>query len=144
MTELETLKKKCLKKDGSPRADATGRDLARLKVLKDAEPLTNAELEEAAKREEAQKEADKETYRKRMAAKAHAAATGQTIPPPDPALDVPPPPPEHPRVSNLKQCLMPLANLEVHESRPDEFILVNRGVAITAGDVRRARKAMTI
>ena len=143
MTELEQLKKKCLKKDGQPRADATGPDLKRLKVLRDADPLSQAELDEAKKREAENKEKEIEDYKARMAAKNTAAATGQPIPQADKALDVPAPPPEHPRITALKQALFPLANLAVEESRPNDFILVNRGVAITAGDVRRAKALMS-
>lgn len=141
-TELEQLKKKCLKKDGQPRLDATGPDLARLKVLRDADPLSQAELNEAKKREAENKEKEITDYKARMAAKNRAAATGQPIPQPDAALDVPAIAPEHPRITALKQALMPLANLAVEESRPDDFILVNRGVAITAWDVRRAKALM--
>ena len=139
MTELEQLKQKCLKKDGQPRADATGPDLARLKVLRDADPLSQAELDEAKKREAENKEKEITDYKARMVAKNTAAATGQPVPKPDAALDVPAPAPEHPRIIELKQALFPLANLAVEESRPDEFILVKRGVAITAKDVRRAK-----
>lgn len=140
MTELEQLKKKCLKVDGTPRKDATGPDLARLKVLRDADPLSQAELDEAKKREAENKEKEITDYKARMAAKNTAAETGQPVPQADPALDKPVPPPEHPRITELKQALMPLANLAVEESRPNEFILVTRGVSITAGDVRRAKE----
>jgi len=138
-TELSKLKKKCLKKDGTPRKDATGKDLARLKQLQDAQPLTTAELEEAKKREDAQKAKDIAAYKARMESQA---AAGSTIPPADPKLDKPQPAAEHPRIGALKAALLPFTGLEVHESRPDEFILINRGVAITAGDVRAARRAM--
>lgn len=147
-TELTKLKAKCLKQDGSPRKDATGADLARLKQLQDAEPLTKEELEEAGKREETRKQKDIDDYKKnqqkRQAAHAVLAGVGPPSTEPDPALDVPPPPAEHPRIATLKQALMPFTMLEVHESRPDEFILINRGTAITAGDVRTARKVMKI
>lgn len=143
-TELTKLKKKCLKKDGTPRKDATGIDLARLKQLQDSEPLTEAELEEAQKREDKQLEKDKADYKARMAAKANAAETGEPEPRPDKRLDKPQPAAEHPRINKLKEALEPFTKLEVHESRPDEFILINRGVAITAGDVRAAQRAMKL
>ena len=142
-TELTKLKKKCLKKDGSPRADATGPDLARLKQLQDAEPLSKQELEEAGTREESRKQKDIDDYKARKESQTRAAQTGIPEAQPDKALDVPQPA-EHPRIIDLKQALMPFTMLEVHESRPDDFILINRGTAITAGDVRTARKAMKI
>jgi len=143
-TELTRLKAKCLKKDGTPRKDATGKDLARLKQLMDAEPLTKEELAEAQKREDKQLEKDKADYKARMASKRIAAATGIPESEPDPALNKPQPSAEHPRINKLKEALEPFTKLEVHESRPDEFILINRGVAITAGDVRTAQRAMQI
>jgi hypothetical protein len=142
MTELEQLKKKCLKADGQPRKDATGPDLKRLKMLRDAEPLSRKELDEAQRRENEQKAKEVEDFKARKAAEKTAAATGQPIPQADLALDVPAVAPEHPRITALKQALFPLANLAVEESRPNDFILVNRGVAITAGDVRRAKALM--
>ena len=143
-TELSKLKKKCLKKDGTPRKDATGKALARLKQLMDAEPLSKAELEDAQKREDKQLEKDKADYKARMESKRIAAATGEPEPQPDKKLDKPQPAAEHPRINKLKDALEPFTKLEVHESRPDEFILINRGVAITAGDVRTARRAMKL
>lgn len=143
-TELSKLKAKCLKKDGSPRTNATGADLARLKQLQDAEPLTKEELDEAQKRQEQRHEKDTEDYKQRMETKARAEQTGIPEQQPDSALNVPPPSAEHPRITALKQALMPFTQLEVHESRPDEFILINRGTAITAGDVRLARRTMKI
>lgn len=137
MTELETLKKKCLKKDGTPRKDATGRDLARLKQLQDAEPLSQAELDESKRREEERHAKEVEEFKKRQQQPAQISA------PPDKALDKPVAE-EHPRIKALKEALLPFTNLECHESRPDDFILINRGVAITAGDVRKARKAMRV
>lgn len=143
-TELTKLKAKCLKGDGSPKKTATGPELARLKQLQDAEPLNKEELAEAQKRQEHQHEKEVEDYKQRMATKARAEQTGIPESQPDPALNVPPPSAEHPRITTLKQALMPFTQLEVHESRPDEFILINRGTAITAGDVREARRAMKV
>jgi hypothetical protein len=141
-TELSKLKAKCLK-DGSPKKGATGPDLARLKQLQDAEPLSKAELEEAGKREEERKQKDIDDYKARKDATTRAEQTGIPEEKPDKALDVPQPA-EHPRITAIKQALMPFTQLEVHDSRPDEFILINRGTAITAGDVRTAKKAMKI
>lgn len=148
-TELTRLKAKCLKKDGMPRRDAKAEDLLRLKQLQDAEPLTKAELEEAEKREAKQKEIDVLDYKARMAAKTTvdenrdirmALHHGTTT---DPELDKPKTT-EHPRIATLKDALRVFTQLEVHPSRPDEFILIQRGVAVTAGDVRQAQKAMKI
>ncbi len=139
MTELETLKKKCLGKDGSPKTNAESRDLVRLKQLQDGEPLSKAELEEAQKREAEKKQKDIDDYQKEHTPKPKdPAATAAT---PDPELNQPA---EHPRITSIKQALMPFTQLEVNETRPDEFILINRGVAITAGDVRTARRAMKL
>ncbi len=54
------------------------------------------------------------------------------------------PPPEHPRIVKLKDALRIFTQIEAHDSRPDDFVLFTRGVSITAGDVRRARKAMML
>lgn len=137
MTELETLKQKCLKKDGSPRINAESADLVRLKVLQDADPLSKAELEEAKVRE------DKRIEQDRAAFKAKQEAQGRDVVAPDPAIDKPQPT-EHPRITALKTALLPFTQLEVNETRSNDFILINRGIAITAGDVRAARKAMQI
>ena len=146
-TELEQLKKKCLKKDGTPRADAKGSDLARLKILIDGQQLSQAEIEEAKKREEARKQKEIDDYKKRKAAQT--GAVPPAVPPADPALNAPVPPAEHPRITALKQALMPFTQLEVNETRPDEFIMLvtgntGHGGKLTAGDVRNARKAMAI
>ena len=53
-------------------------------------------------------------------------------------------PPEHPRIVALKEALLPFTQIEAHETRPNEFVLITRGISITAGDVRKARKAMTL
>lgn len=143
-TELSKLKKKCLKQDGQPRADAKSADLVRLKQLIDGEGLSKAEIEEAQKREEENKQKDIDDYKERMAAKKTATETGQPERQPDSALDVPPAAAEHPRIQTLKQALLKFSQLEVNETRANEFILINRGVAITAGDVRQARRAMSV
>ena len=145
-TELTRLKAKCLNKDGSPKKGATGIDLARLKQLQDAEPLTKDELAEAQNREAKRHEEDVKAFQAKQEAKIVEKVLAQTTGTPtslNPALDKVEPA-EHPRITTLKQALMPFTMLEVHESRPDEFILINRGTAITAGDVRAARKAIKI
>lgn len=142
-TELETLKQKCLKADGQPKADATGKDLARLKQLQDGEPISKAELAEAKKREAENKAKDIADYKARKAAEAGAVA-GQPVPQADPALNLPPAPAEHPRIAALKTALLPFTQLTVHESRSDDFILMVIGGTITAGDVRAATRAMQI
>lgn len=148
-TELIKLKKKCLKKDGQPRADAKSEDLLRMKILLDGEGLSKTEIEEAQKREAENKEKEIDDYKKRMAAKSSAAATGHTTEQPDPSLDIPPQPAEHPRIVKLKAALLPFTQLEVQETRADEFIMLNtgnsgKGGSITAGDVRQARRAMNV
>lgn len=137
MTELEQLKAKCLKKDGSPRKDAKSHDLVRLKQLQDGEPLTEAELKEAKRREAQRHEQEVKAYKEKHQSKQPAQPAPKT------AASEYDQPADHPRIQKIKQALMPFTQLEVHESRPDDFILINRGVAITAGDVRLARKAMT-
>lgn len=141
-TELSKLKKKCLKKDGQPRADAKSEDLLRMKILMDGEGLSKAEIDEAQKREQERKDKEIADFKARKAAEKGAA--GQLAPQADPSLDTPAVAAEHPRIAALKQALLPFTQLEVNETRQDEFILVNRGVAITAGDVRTARRAMKI
>lgn len=128
MNELQTLKKK--KKDGK----ATAEDLVRMKVLIDGEPLSTEDLETAKQREADKLEADKAVYAaKHKEVSETTTATAE--------LDIPA---EHPRIAVLKQALMPFTQIEAHSSRPDEFVLFNRGISITAGDVRKARKAMTL
>lgn len=139
MTELETLKKK--KKDGK----ATPEDLTRLKLLQDGEPLSAADLEEVKNREKDRKAKDKAEYKMRQ------------VPSPAPVVSVGPEtetrgsaiaqstldiPPDHPRIAAMKEALLPFTQIEAHESRADEFVLFTRGISITAGDVRKARKAM--
>ena len=139
-TELTKLKAKCLNKDGSPKKGATGPDLARLKQLQDAEPLTKEELAEAQKRETQRHEADVAAFQVKQEAKIVSKVLAEVGKPADPAMMDKVEPTEHPRITTLKQALMPFTMLEVHESRPDEFILINRGTAITAGDVRAAAR----
>ena len=153
-TELAQLKAKCLKKDGTPRKDAKAEELVRLKVLIDAEPLTQAEIDEAKKREserhakdvanyQAKKSQQLETLQETLAALAVQKAPEQIVmmPEPDRSLDIPP---DHPRIMALKNALKIFTQIECHPSRPDDFILFCRGVNITAGDVRTAQKAMRI
>lgn len=129
-TELESLKmKKRMKK-------ATPEDLTRLKLLQDGEPLSAEDLAEAKKREEERKAKDKEEFEANRKVNAPV-----SISPVDKSLDVPP---EHPRIMKMKEALLPFTMIEAHDSRPDDFILLTRGVSITAGDVRKARKAMKI
>lgn len=164
-TELQTLKmKKRMQK-------ATPEDLTRLKLLQDGEPLSAADLEEAKKREADRAKTDKEAFEakgkekavagkpacfgtfsspgaidcatecryvedcKRQNKSKKADAFNKTL------LDQPA---EHPRIAQIKEALLPFTKIEAHDSRPNEFILFTRGVAITAGDVRKARKAMKI
>ena len=140
MTELQTLKKK--KKEGK----ATPEDLTRLKQLQDGEPLSANDLEVAKQREADRKAADKAAYDAKQRAKSvahlknHPAFEGPVLEPEE-GLDIPP---DHPRIEQLKLALKPFTKIEVHDSRPNEFVLFTRGVAITAGDVRAARKAMKI
>jgi hypothetical protein len=128
-TELEKLKKK--RKAGK----ITAMELKRLKALQDSEPLSQDELNEARKREETRQAQEIEEYNKKKS-KPQAE--------PDPALDKPETPDDHPRITKLKDALRPFTMLDANDSRPDDFILVRRGGAITAGDVRAARKAMNI
>lgn len=146
MTELETLKKK--KKAGK----ANAVDLTRLKVLQDGEPLSAGDLEAAKQREAAQLEADKAAFAEKRKIQAstrqggweqgegvsHASVgdSGEGE-----SLDIQP---EHPRIQTLKAALKPFTQIEADDSRPDEFVLFVRGTTITAGDVRKARKAMKI
>lgn len=144
-TELTKLKKKCLKKDGQPRVDAKSEDLLRMKILIDGEGLSRGDIEEAQKREAAQKEKDIADYKARKAAEVGAAPAT----PADSSLDVPAAAAEHPRITALKTALLPFTLLQVQETRPDEFVLLNtgnsgQGGAITAGDVRQARRAMNV
>lgn len=127
MTELQTLKAK--KKSGK----ASPEELTRLKLLQDGEPLSVGDLKNAKKREEERKVADKADYEAKQKEKAET--------PVDKSLDQPA---EHPRIAKIKEALMPFTQIEAHDSRPDEFVLFNRGINITAGDVRAARKAMKI
>ncbi len=147
-TELSKLKKKCLKKDGQPRADASSEDLLRMKILIDGEGLSRGDIEEAQKREQEKHDKEVADYKARTAAKG-AEVGGQTVAPADPSLNVPAPAPEHPRIATLKTALLPFTQLEVQETRPDEFVLLRTGNsglggAITAGDVRQARRAMSV
>lgn len=138
MTELQTLKKK--KKDGK----ATSEDLVRLKQLQDGEPLSASDLEKAKKREEDRKAADKKAYdeRKKVDATLTISSGGEsTAIPVDTSLGQPP---EHPRIVKIKEALLPFTQIEAHISRPDEFVLFTRGISITAGDVRKAQKAMKL
>lgn len=130
MTELQKLKAK--KKAGK----ATAADLTRLKLLRDGEPLSAKDLEVAKQREADRAAKDKADYDARMKAKAPWPAA-----PVDKTLDQPA---EHPRIVAIKAALMPFTQIEAHDSRPDEFVLFSRGISITAGDVRKARKAMKL
>ncbi len=141
MTELETLKKK--KKAGK----ATPADLTRLKVLQDGEPLSAKDLEAAKQREADRVAADKKAFEDKQKIQAstrqggYEQMEGVSSASVGPALDIPA---EHPRIQALKQALKPFTQIEADDSRPDEFVLFVRGAAITAGDVRKARKAMSI
>lgn len=145
MTELETLKKK--KKDGK----ATPEDLTRLKLLQDGEPLSATDLEEAKKREEDRQVADKAAFEARKKGKVTKNKSGPLASPEyryqesagvdTPTLDIPP---DHPRIVKMKEALLPFTKIEAHDSRPNEFVLFTRGISITAGDVRAARKAMKL
>lgn len=143
MTELETLKAK--KKSGK----ITANELTRLKMLQDGEPLSASDLAAAKQREADRLKADKETYDAKQASRVtnpHLLQSDGPVPAPgispaDPTLDVQP---EHPRIQAMKQALMPFTQIEAHDSRPNEFVLFTRGISITAGDVRKARKAMKL
>ena len=134
MTEMEALKKK--KKGGK----ATAEDLTRLKQLQDGEPLSAADLDAAKKREADRVTADKTAFDAKHAAGARGLDVKETSAAPS-DLDVPA---EHPRITAIKQVLMPFTQIEAHDSRPNEFILFTRGISITAGDVRKARQAMKL
>ena len=134
MTELQKLKKK--KKDGK----ATPGDLTRLKLLQEGEPLSKADLENAKKREADREAKDKADYDARKKDKEDVIEVNEALLA-DTTLDIPA---EHPRIAKIKQALMPFTQIEAHDSRPDEFVLLTRGISITAGDVRQARKAMTL
>lgn len=139
MTEMQKLKIKKTK------GTATAEDLTRLKLLQDGEPLSATDLAEAKKREEERVAKDKADFEARQ----DVLVKNAMPEPPDLSavktrleeLNVPP---DHPRIAELKQALMPFTQIEAHNSRPNEFVLFTRGVAITAGDVRKARKAMKI
>lgn len=139
MTELQKLKKKCYKQNGQPRKDASEADLKRIKQLRDAEPLSQTDINEAQKREENRQEQAEKEFKDKRQGNSNATATL----PPDPAIDKPVQE-EHPRVKTLKQALSIFAQLEVDPGRQNEFVLIVRGVAITAGDVRDAREAMKV
>lgn len=156
-TELERLKRKCLNKDGTPKKTAKAEDLVRLKVLIDAEPLTKEDIEEAKRREKERQAKAVADYQNKKAQQlptqqegpAEAAVhqpAGQDVghveeQKHDPSLDIPK---DHPRIMKLKEALQIFTKIECHPSRPDDFILFTRGVAITAGDVRAAQRAMNI
>ena len=136
MTEIATLKKK--KKDNK----ANQAELERLKILQDAEPLTAGEIAEAQRRENDRQAADASAYAAKQAAKGGATVvTEAPVGHIGSTLDVPA---EHPRIAQLKAALLPFTQLEAHHSRPDDFILITRGVSITAGDVRAAIEAMKL
>ena len=143
MTELQELKEKCLKRDGSQKKGATAVDLARLKELRDGEPLSEADLAEVQKRQEERATKDKADFEARQVAKATEVPTESPEQPQGatPSLDAPP---EHPRIEALKKALLPFTMIEANVSRPNEYVLFRRGVAITAGDIRNARKAMKL
>lgn len=135
-TELETLKmKKRMKK-------ATPEDLTRLKVLQDGEQLSAADLKEVKKREEERKATDKAIFEakkkvKNVPLQVFEDQQGNTA-----TLDVSA---DSPLVeAKIKEALLPFTKIEAHDSRPDEFVLFTRGISITAGDVRKARKAMKL
>lgn len=138
-TELESLKmKKRMNK-------ATPKELERLKILQDGEPLSESDLENAKKREADRAIADTAAFfeAKQKAGATVTASSGGTsmATPVDTSLDVPP---DHPRIAQMKAALEPFTKIEAHDSRPDEFVLFTRGISITAGDVRKARKAMKL
>ena len=136
-TELQTLKIKKRMKKASPE------ELTRLKQLQDGEPLSAKDLEEAKKREEDRKVADKKAYDARKQVTSNVPADRKSEPPHANPVSFDPPP-DHPRIAKLKEALLPFTMIEAHPSRPNEFILLTRGVSITAGDVRKARKAMKL
>lgn len=152
-TELKTLKAKCYKKDGSKKKGATQKDFERLKFLRDAEPLSKDDLAEVQKREDERAAKDKAEYEAKLAKGAHVPLSRheptkaitkedlKNISEFSDGLDVPS---EHPRITKLKEALKPFTKIECHDSRQNEFVLFTRGTAITAGDVRAARKAMDI
>lgn len=147
MTELQKLKKKCLTDKGVPRQDASKADLARMKQLQDAEPVSAADIATAEKREAEQHEKEVADFNARQQEKSStvtAGVCGAPAPQPaDPALDKTAQQ-EHPRIKTLKGALLVFTQLEVDPSRDDAFVLINRGTAITAGDVRKARTAMSV
>jgi len=124
MTEMQKLKIKKTKLTASPA------ELTRLKLLQDGEPLSAADLENAKNREDKRAQADARDYEDRRASSVV-----------DTSLDQPA---EHPRIVKMKEALLPFTQIEAHDSRPNEFVLFTRGISITAGDVRRARKAMKL
>ena len=134
MTEMQKLKIKKTKGTASPA------ELTRLKVLQDGEPLSEADLENAEKREEERKTKDKADYKAKQRAKDVLTAPKAPIIGMS-SLDIPP---EHPRIVALKEALLPFTQIEANDTRPNEFVLFTRGISITAGDVRKARKAMTL
>ncbi len=140
MTELQTLKNK--KKSGK----ITQKEQARLKQLQDGEPLSKKDLEEANRREAERMEKDKTEYAARHAGGLVAnIPEGTTVPAQGPGkLEEFNVPAEHPRIAAMKEALAPFTQIEAHDSRPNEFVLFTRGISITAGDVRKARKAMKL
>lgn len=135
MTEMQKLKIKKTKGTASPA------ELTRLKQLQDGEPLSEADLENAKKREEEREAQDKADYKVKRDKDVLTAPKAPIVGTPATSLDIPP---EHPRIVALKEALLPFTQIEAHDSRPNEFILITRGISITAGDVRKARKAMTL
>lgn len=144
-TELQSLKMK------KRMSKATPEDLTRLKLLQDGEPLSAADLENAREREEERKATDKVDYAARQKGKqpktitlddqAESMKMMARLGSEDKTLDIPS---EHPRIAQIKEALLPFTKIEAHDSRPDEFTLFTRGISITAGDVRNARKAMKL
>ncbi len=53
-------------------------------------------------------------------------------------------PTEDPRIVELKLALEPFTKITAEERFKDDAVIIVRGVSITAGNVRRAQKAMKI
>ncbi len=144
MTELQSLKKKCLTEKGVIKKDASEVDLKRMKQLQDAEPVSAEDIAIAEKREEERKEKDVADFKVRQQEKSNTANVGGEIrQPADPALDKIAQQ-EHPRIAKLKAALLPFSQIQQDPGRDASTVLITRGVSITAGDVRNAIGAMQV
>ena len=144
MTELQNLKKKCLTPTGQRKKNASEADWKRMKQLQDNEPVSAADIKAAEEREAKRKEDDIADFKAKKAEKSNTTTgEGDIATAPDPTLDKQAPQ-EHPRIAALKKALLPFSQIQQDPGRDASTVLINRGIAITAGDVRNAIEAMRI